>query len=104
MYRHFLANREFNSGCFNAGFENLKIIDIAEKVQEKTNAELIVTESNDPRSYRQDSTKLLATGFKPKYTVENAIDEIKEAYLKKQLNDGENCYTVKWMNKLGLNG
>ena len=103
VYRHFLANPRIKSGCYNAGFENLRIIDIAKKVRDKTNAELVVSESNDPRSYRQDSSKLLETGFKPQHTVDNAIDEIAEAYLKKQLKDADNCYTVRWMNKLGLN-
>ena len=56
-----------SSGCYNAGFENIKIIDIAKKVQEKTGANIDISESNDPRSYRQDSTKLLATGFEPKH-------------------------------------
>ena len=75
-------NPNIESGCYNAGFENLKIQDIAEKVQNGTNAEIIVSESNDPRSYRQDSSKLLLTGFKPKYSVQDAIDEITDAYKK----------------------
>ena len=36
----------------------------------------MISESNDPRSYRQDSSKLIETGFRPKYTVEDAIEEI----------------------------
>ena len=102
VYCHFLDNPNIESGCYNAGFENLKIQDIAEKVQNGTNAEIIVSESNDPRSYRQDSSKLLLTGFKPKYSVQDAIDEITDAYKKGTLNDGEECYTVKWMKKLKL--
>ena len=62
----------------------------------------MVTESNDPRSYRQDSSKLIATGFKPSFSVEKAIKEISEAYKNGTLEDGENCYTVKWMKKLHL--
>ena len=102
VYRHFIENPELPTGCYNAGFENLKIIDIAKLVQESTGAEIEVTESNDPRSYRQDSSKLLATGFKPQFSVQDAIDEIKTAYDNDELPDGENCYTVKWMKHLQL--
>ncbi len=102
VYRHFLDHPELPSGCYNAGFENLKIRDIAQSVQSGTNAEVVITESNDPRSYRQDSSKLLATGFCPQYSVQNAINEITDAYKSGELPDGDNCYTVKWMQKLKL--
>ena len=102
VYRHFLAHPELPSGCYNAGFENIKIREIAERVKAQTGAEIVITESNDPRSYRQDSRKLLATGFKPEFSVQNAIEEISEAYRNGDLPDGENCYTVKWMKHLEL--
>ena len=75
VYKHFLENPDLEDGNYNAGFENISILDIA-NLSKKTNAEIIVSESNDPRSYRQDSTKLLNSGFRPKYGVEDAIDEI----------------------------
>lgn len=102
IYLHFLENQNLESGCYNAGFENMKIIDIAKKVQSTTGAEIVITESNDPRSYRQDSGKLLKTGFKPLFSVQNAIDEITEAFRTNELPSGDNCYTVKWMKKLNL--
>lgn len=102
VYRHFLAHPEIPSGCYNAGFENLQIQNIAKKVKEITGAEIVMSESNDPRSYRQDSKKLLDTGFKPEFNVQNAIDDITAAYRKGELPDGESCYTVKWMKHLQL--
>ena len=102
VYRHFLNNPQLASGCYNAGFENIKISEIAKRVQEITGAEIIITESNDPRSYRQDSSKLLETGFKPKFSVQDAIQEIAAAYQNGTLPDGENCYTVQWMKHLHL--
>jgi nucleoside-diphosphate-sugar epimerase len=102
VYRHFLAHPEIASGCYNAGFENISILSIAEMVKSKLGAEIVVSKSNDPRSYRQDSSKLLATGFQPCHTVVDAIDEIAEAYSKANLPDGESCYTVKWMKHLDL--
>src|SRR3990167_683795 len=53
-------------GIFNAGFENLSILEIAKNIISLVNAEIKITPSNDPRSYRINSDKLLKTGFKPK--------------------------------------
>lgn len=102
VYRHFLANPSLVSGCYNAGFENISILDIAHQVKAEVGAEIVVSESNDPRSYRQDSGKLLATGFKPSKKISDAIREVAQAYNQKILPDGENCYTVKWMQKISL--
>ena len=102
VYRHFIENPDISSGCYNAGFENLEIIKIANKVKSSTEAEIAITESNDPRSYRQDSSKLLATGFTPRYSVQYAIDEIKDAFNNGQLSEKDSCYTVKWMKTLNL--
>ena len=54
----------------------MKIINLAKMIQKKTTTKINVIKSNDPRSYRQDSTKLLKMGFKVKYSVSDAIDEI----------------------------
>jgi len=102
VYRHFLAHPEIPSGCYNAGFENITILDIAERVKSKIGAEIVVSASNDPRSYRQDSSKLLATGFQPSHSVADAISEIAEAFQQNALPDDESCYTVKWMRHLDL--
>jgi len=102
VYRHFLAHPEIPSGCYNAGFENISILEIAERVKSRIGAEIVVSGSNDPRSYRQDSSKLLATGFQPSHSVANAISEIAEAFQQNALTEDETCYTVKWMQKLKL--
>jgi nucleoside-diphosphate-sugar epimerase len=102
VYRHLVSNPQIESGCYNAGFENVSILDIAEVVSNKVGAEIRITESNDPRSYRQDSTKLLNTGFIPEFTVSDAINEITKAYRNDLLPESESCYTVKWMKRLQL--
>ena len=102
VYKHFLNNKEIPSGCFNAGFENISILEIAKQVSKSIDAEILVTESNDPRSYRQDSTKLVKTGFKPQYTISDAIDEIKRNFQEGLIDGSDSKYTVKWMKKLGL--
>ena len=103
IYKHFIENPNIPSGCYNAGFENISIKEIAEMVSTVIPSKIEITESNDPRSYRQDSTKLLETGFKPNFSVLDAIKEIASKYENNNLPDGDNCYTVKWMKKINLN-
>jgi nucleoside-diphosphate-sugar epimerase len=98
VYLHFLDNPNI-TGIYNAGFENISILDIAKRVVRHVPAEIKVTASNDPRSYRVNSDKLLATGFKPRKSVEDAIREIVEKYRAGQLKDDERFYNLKWMQK-----
>ena len=65
----FLLDHPEHTGIFNAGFENISILDIANMVAKHVKADIIVTPSNDPRSYRINSDRLLATGFRPKKTL-----------------------------------
>ena len=60
--------------------------------------------SNDPRSYRIDSSKLLNTGFTPSYKVDDAIKEVFSALNTKTINDDPRFHTVKWMlqKKIGV--
>ena len=99
VYDHFLRNFEIQSGFFNAGFENISILDIAKLIKSKIDCEIEVKPSNDPRSYKLDSSKLMLTGFKPFKGISDAIDEIINAYKKGLLEDKEEFYTVKWMKK-----
>ena len=71
-------------------------------MKSKIGAEIVVSASNDPRSYRQDSSKLLATGFQPTHSVADAISEIADAFQQNALPDDDSCYTVKWMQHLKL--
>jgi len=100
VYEHFLTLGTKTQGIFNAGFENISILDIAKRVTNHIPAELIVTESNDPRSYRQNSDKLRATGFKPEYNVENAIKDIIEKYNTNELEDEDAYYNIKTMTRI----
>ena len=102
VYEHFLAHSELPSGEYNAGFQNISIWDLAQLIGAQCDASIRVTPSNDPRSYRQNSDKLLATGFRPQYTVADAITELSEAYTLGDLIDTEQSHTVKWMTALGL--
>ena len=102
VYKHFIFNKNLPGGFYNAGFENLRIIDIAKKISKIIPSKIIIKKNNDPRSYRQNSDKLLATGFKQKYSVLNAIEEIKDQFNKKKFKESLKCYTVRWMKKIKL--
>lgn len=97
-YLHFIDTPSA-TGIYNAGFENISILDIAGMVTKYVPAEIVVTESNDPRSYRVNSDKLYATGFRPKKKVEDAIREIIEKYKAGILKDEEYFSNLKWMQK-----
>ena len=95
----FIEQGEKVQGIYNAGFENISIMDIAKKATELAPAEIVVTPSNDPRSYRLNSDKLLSTGFKPKFNVEYAMKEIIDAFKSGNINDEDGCYNVRTMKK-----
>lgn len=102
LYLHFLDHGKDYPGIYNAGFENLSLRQIAEAVVRYADADIIVVGANDPRSYRINSDKLLATGFRPRHTVDDAIKDLVERYRTGQLRDSDTCYNVKWMTKNAL--
>ncbi len=95
----FMLDHPEHQGIYNAGFENISILDIANMVVKHVPAEIVVTESNDPRSYRINSDRLLATGYRPKKTVEDAITELIEKFRAGELKDEERFHNLKWMQK-----
>lgn len=101
VYIHFLKNPQF-SGIYNAGFENMSILEIANLVKKHVGADIEVTPSNDPRSYRLNSDKLLSTGFKPKKCIEDAIIEITKNFQAGLLKDEVHFYNLNWMLETGI--
>jgi len=97
VYLHLIDQGDSMQGIYNAGFENMSILDIANMVAKHVPTEIKVTESNDPRSYRVNSDKLLATGFVPKKTVESAIMEICKIYNQGALKNEDRFHNLKWM-------
>lgn len=95
----FLLERPHITGVFNAGFENLSIIEIANQIAEVSGAKIVVKPSNDPRSYRVSSDKILEAGFRPKKSVKTAIDDIGASFKAGTLKDEDRFYNLKWMQK-----
>jgi nucleoside-diphosphate-sugar epimerase len=102
-YTHFLDS-DCGPGIYNAGFENLSIGEIAERVQEAVPCKITTTPPNDPRSYRLCSDKLLSTGFVPKHSVAEAMVDLQKAYANGDVRDTPECHNVKWMTHLKENG
>jgi nucleoside-diphosphate-sugar epimerase len=98
VYLHLLDHPEF-AGIYNAGFENISIRDIANRIVSTIPAEVVITPSNDPRSYRVNSDKLLATGFKPRHTIDDAISEIVAAYQRGVLKEEDRWHNLRWMSR-----
>lgn len=95
--------KKFNGEIFNVGTENLKIIEIAEKVKSvmekmynKKDIEIRVEESADIRSYMINSDKIKKLlGFEFKKTVINAIEDLCKAFENKFIIDS---FSDQWSN------
>ncbi len=95
---------KINGKIYNAGYENLKVLEIASLVREVVgNVEVKVEESNDLRSYHVCSDKIKnELGFEPKHSVKEAIIELKQAFengLIKDIDD-DKYYNVRRMKKI----
>lgn len=95
----FLLDHPEHTGIYNAGFENITIMQIAEMVARHVDAEIVVTPSNDPRSYRVNSDRLLATGFTPRKTVEDAVKELVGLWRQGAWTDEPSFHRMKWMQQ-----
>jgi nucleoside-diphosphate-sugar epimerase len=90
------------AGVYNAGFENLSILEIAQRIASRVPAEVQILPSNDPRSYRQCSDRLVAAGFAPTRNVAAAVDELAALYATGQLRDEPWSHNVSWMKQHNL--
>jgi nucleoside-diphosphate-sugar epimerase len=96
MVRAYLVFLEAPGGridgeAFNVGFQNRSVEDIAMLVRDtlgdKT-IELEYTPSNDNRSYHVNSDKVKRVlGFETRFTIEDAIRDIAEAYRRGRIQD-----------------
>jgi nucleoside-diphosphate-sugar epimerase len=91
------------SGVFNAAFENLTVLEIAELVARHVPAEIVVQADHaDPRSYRLCSDKLRASGFAPVKNVAIAVRELACAHRDGRLTDRPEWRNVDWMKRHNL--
>jgi nucleoside-diphosphate-sugar epimerase len=83
-YIHVLSQpvEKVQSEIFNVGGANLTIQEIAETVSQVTGVtNLEYRDTNDPRSYRVDSSKIESKiGFKPRRSVYDAVKDLSKAF------------------------
>ena len=95
---------KINKKIYNAGYENLKVIEIANLVKEVIgNVDIEVQESDDPRSYHVCSDKIKKElGFETKHTIKESIIELKEAFENGEIKnlDDDVYYNIKKMKKI----
>jgi nucleoside-diphosphate-sugar epimerase len=89
-------------GVYNAGFENLSVLDIARTIAAIVPSTISMLPSNDPRSYRLCSDRLTATGFAPTKSVTTAVSELAAAYARQELRDEPAWHNVHWMKTHNL--
>jgi nucleoside-diphosphate-sugar epimerase len=94
---------------FNAGYENLTIMKIAEMVKKQVGDESIrirVQPTNDARSYHVNSDKIRQVlGFQARYTVEEAIESLCKAYRAGKIKDplsNSIYYNIKTMQNINI--
>ena len=105
VQRKFKKNRIEKETIFNVGFENLSIINIAKRINKclLKKYKIDILKSNDPRSYRQDSSRILAAGFKPEKRIEDAILDIKEKFSQNKIKNNKKFYRVNTLKIIKVN-
>lgn len=99
LYNFAIKNKNLN-GIFNAGFENISILDIAKKISKITGCKISIKKSNDPRSYRLDSSKIISKGFKPRKNVDTAIYELINFFKKENFKKTYKNINLELMQKI----
>ena len=90
------------------GFKNQSVNELANDVKEVIgdDIKIINTKSDDNRSYHVSSEKIKEVlNFETKYTVKDAVSDLKDAFEKKNLVDtfnNEFFFNIKRMNNINL--
>ena len=102
------SKAQIDGKTFNVGFQNLAVEEIAKLVKNSFSEDIAieVVPTNDNRSYHVSSEKIKKElGFTPKYTIENAINDLKSAFEKGLVSDplsNQSYYNIKQMQDIGL--
>ena len=88
---------------YNLGFENLSIIDMAKKIKKTlgTDPKIKIKSSNDTRSYRQNSEKILKEGYKKISNLDEIID-LKEKYETKKIYKRKNFFRINTLKMIKI--
>jgi nucleoside-diphosphate-sugar epimerase len=94
----FFLNKKNLSGCFNLGFENKTVKEIALDVKKIIPCDIAFLKSNDNRSYRINSNKILKFGFRPKFNSIDAIHDLKNIF-DNNFKPSEINWNLNWLSK-----
>ena len=102
LKRKFKKDRYIDKIIFNLGFENLSIIKMAKRIQKtlRLKSKIAIKPSNDPRSYRQNSERILSEGFLPTKKIEDAILEIQQNFKSKKITKKKNFYRINTLKMI----
>ena len=102
LKRKFKKNRVTKKIIFNLGFENLSILNMAKRIQKKINtgSRITIKKGNDPRSYRQNSDRIIKEGFVPQKKIEDAIIEIKDNFLQKKIKKRSSYFRINTLKMI----
>ncbi len=105
LKRKLKKDRILDEIIFNLGFENLSIISMAKRIQKtlKLKSKILIKTSNDPRSYRQNSERILKAGFFPLKKIEDAILEIEKNFKNKVISKKKNFYRINTLKMIKAN-
>ena len=108
-YSLIIAPQELVNGeAFNAGWENKSVNDIALMVKNSLgpDVKLVVSETDDNRSYHISSEKIKKIlKFHTKFTISDAVNELRVAIEQKLLTDplnNPNYFNIKKMQLINL--
>ena len=104
----FLPAEKIDGGIYNAGYENHRVIEIAETVRDVigSRVEIAVEDTDDLRSYHISSRKIAdELGFVPSRDISTAVDDLNRAFengLVPEAMNADRYYNIKTMQNLGL--
>jgi len=100
------AKKKISGKTYNAGYKNYSIINIASIVKKVLKNPAITIETlptDDHRSYKVSSQKIQKElGFYPKHTIENAVLDLKNAYINGKIPNAltnNNYYNIRVMKQ-----
>ena len=93
----FFINKNL-TGCFNLGFENKTVKQIALDVRKIIPCDVSFLKSNDNRSYRINSDKILRAGFRPKFNSIDAIYDLKNIF-DNNFKPSQINWNLNWLSK-----
>ena len=104
IYLYILFN-SVKDGIYNASNVNISIYKLALLIKKIVGKKIKikVQKSNDPRSYRLNSEKILKAGYSFKKNIIDGIKEIKLNYEKGLIKNEKKNYSINWIKKYAKN-